>query len=101
MISFTEILVVTALLFSVSLLGLIMHRNNVVSSLMCIELLLLAVNTQWIACAYFLNDLAGQLFVFFILTVAAAEAAVGLAIIVVLFRKRGTINLASLNSLKG
>ena len=101
MMSLSEVLIVTAILFGISLLGLIINRKNLVASLMAIELLLLAVNTNFIAFSYFLNDIAGQIFVFFILTVAAAEAAIGLAIIVVLFRRRGTIDIDQLDTLQG
>lgn len=101
MISPSEVLIITALLFSISMLGLVLNRKNLVVSLMCIELLLLAVNTNFITFSHYMHDVAGQIFVFFILTVAAAEAAIGLAIIVVLFRRRGTIDIDQLDSLKG
>ena len=78
-----------------------MNRKNLIVLLMSIELMLLAVNINFIAFSYYLNDLAGQVFVFFILTVAAAEAAIGLAILVVVFRNRGTINVQDLNEMKG
>ena len=101
MISLTEYLIVAAILFSLSVIGIFLNRKNVIILLMCIELMLLAVNINFIAFSHFLGDTAGQVFVFFILTVAAAEAAIGLAILVVLFRNRQTINVAELDDLKG
>ena len=89
------------ILFSVSVAGIFLNRKNVLLLLMCIELMLLAVNINFIAFSHFLGDVNGQIFVFFILTVAAAEAAIGLAILVVLFRTRRTINVADLDTLKG
>jgi NADH-quinone oxidoreductase subunit K len=90
-----------AVLFSLSVAGIIINRKNLIVLLMCIELMLLAVNINFIAFSRFLGDVSGQVFVFFILTVAAAEAAIGLAILVALFRNRRTINVAELDSLKG
>jgi len=81
--------------------GIFLNRKNVIILLMCIELMLLAVNMNFIAFSHFLQDNTGQVFVFFILTVAAAEAAIGLAILVVLFRNRRTINVEDLDTLKG
>jgi NADH-quinone oxidoreductase subunit K len=101
MIALSDYLIVAAILFSVSVAGIFINRKNVIILLMCIELMLLAVNINFVAFSHFLSDTAGQVFVFFILTVAAAEAAIGLAILVVLFRVRRTINVADLNSLKG
>jgi NADH-quinone oxidoreductase subunit K len=101
MISFSEYLIVSALLFSISIAGIFLNRKNVLLLLMCIELMLLAVNLNFVAFSHFLNDLQGQIFVFFILTVAAAEAAIGLAILVVVFRTRRTINVDELKDLKG
>ncbi|WP_196139482.1 NADH-quinone oxidoreductase subunit NuoK [Aliikangiella sp. G2MR2-5] len=101
MIGLTDYLILSAILFSISIAGIIINRKNVITLLMCIELMLLAVNTNFIAFAHYLEDTAGQVFVFFILTVAAAEAAIGLAIIVVLFRNRATIDVEQLNQLKG
>ena len=101
MISLTEYLVLGAVLFCISMAGIFLNRKNVIILLMCIELMLLAVNMNFVAFSHFLGDLAGQVFVFFILTVAAAEAAIGLAILVVVFRNRSTINVADLDSLKG
>ena len=94
-------LAVAAVLFTLGIFGIFLNRKNVIVLLMCIELMLLAVNINFVAFSHFLSDTAGQVFVFFILTVAAAEAAIGLAILVVLFRVRRTINVADLNSLKG
>jgi len=93
--------VLAALLFSISVAGIFLNRKNVIVLLMCIELMLLAVNINFIAFSFFLQDLAGQVFVFFILTVAAAEAAIGLAILVLLFRNRSTINVQDLDAMKG
>ncbi len=101
MIELSDYLLLSAILFAISVAGIIINRKNVITLLMCIELMLLAVNTNFIAFSHFLQDPAGQVFVFFILTVAAAEAAIGLAIIVVLFRNRATIDVEKLNQLKG
>ena len=101
MISLTEYLIVAAILFSLSVIGIFLNRKNLILLLMCIELMLLAVNINFVAVSAFLGDITGQVFVFFILTVAAAEAAIGLAILVVLFRNRRTINVQDLDTLKG
>jgi len=101
MISLTEFLVVAALLFGLGIAGIILNRKNIIVLLMSIELILLSVNTNFIAFSYFLGNYTGQVFVFFVLTVAAAEAAIGLAILVVLYRKRGTIEIQNLDALKG
>ncbi len=101
MISLSDFLVVGALLFCLSVAGIFINRKNMIVLLMAIELMLLAVNLNFIAFAHYLGDVAGQVFVFFILTVAAAESAIGLAILVVLFRNRRTINVQQLDSLKG
>ncbi|MFC1747672.1 NADH-quinone oxidoreductase subunit NuoK [Pseudomonadota bacterium] len=101
MISLSHFLVLGAILFCISVGGIFLNRKNVIVLLMSIELMLLAVNMNFIAFSYFNGDLAGQIFVFFILTVAAAEAAIGLAILVVWFRNRRTINVDKLNTLKG
>ncbi|MEJ2575250.1 MAG: NADH-quinone oxidoreductase subunit NuoK [Gammaproteobacteria bacterium] len=101
MIALSDYLIVGAVLFAISIAGIFLNRKNVIILLMCIELMLLAVNMNFVAFSYFLEDAAGQVFVFFILTVAAAEAAIGLAILVVLFRSRHTINVADLDALKG
>ena len=93
MISLTEYLIVAAILFSLSVIGIFLNRKNLILLLMCIELMLLAVNINFVAFSAYLGDITGQVFVFFILTVAAAEAAIGLAILVVLFRNRRTINV--------
>ena len=101
MIALTDYLILGAILFCLSVAGIFLNRKNVIILLMSIELMLLAVNFNFIAFSYFLGDTAGQVFVFFLLTVAAAESAIGLAILVVLFRNRGTINVADLDTLKG
>ena len=101
MITLSHFLALGAILFCISVAGIFINRKNVIVLLMAIELMLLAVNMNFIAFSYFLGDVHGQVFVFFILTVAAAESAIGLAILVVLFRNRGTINVAELDSLKG
>jgi NADH-quinone oxidoreductase subunit K len=101
MISLSDYLLLGELLFAIALAGIFINRKNVIVLLMCIELMLLAVNMNFVAFSHFLGDAAGQIFVFFILTVAAAEAAIGLAILVVLFRNRGTINVDDLDMLKG
>ena len=97
----TDYLILGAVLFCLSVAGITINRKNVIVLLMCIELMLLAVNANFIAFSYFLNDLSGQIFVFFILTVAAAEAAIGLAILVVLFRNHRSIDVQDLDLLKG
>ena len=90
-----------AVLFALSVIGIFLNRKNLIVLLMAIELMLLAVNMNFIAFSHYLGDVAGQIFVFFILTVAAAESAIGLAILVLLFRNRSSINVDELNSLKG
>jgi len=101
MLSLTHFLILAALLFSISIAGMFLNRKNILILLMCIELMLLAVNINFIAFSHYLNNIEGQIFVFFILTVAAAEAAIGLAILVVLFRNRHTINVQDLDQMKG
>ncbi len=101
MISLSHFLVLGAILFCIGVAGIFLNRKNVIVLLMAIELMLLAVNMNFVAFSYFLSDLSGQVFVFFILTVAAAEAAIGLAILVVWFRNRRTINVEQLDTLKG
>lgn len=101
MIPLSHYLTLGAILFGLSIAGIFLNRKNIIIILMCIELMLLAVNMNFVAFSYFLGDTAGQVFVFFILTVAAAEAAIGLAILVVLFRNRGTINVSDLDELQG
>lgn len=100
-VTLSSYLTLAAILFSISIAGIFLNRKNVVILLMCIELMLLAANINFVAFSYYLNDTAGQIFVFFILTVAAAEAAIGLAILVVLFRNRQTIDVDQLNEMKG
>jgi NADH-quinone oxidoreductase subunit K len=94
-------LVLGAMLFAIAVIGIFLNRKNVIVLLMAIELMLLAVNLNFVAFSHYLGDTAGQVFVFFILTVAAAESAIGLAILVVLFRNLNTINVEDLDSLKG
>ena len=101
MVSLSHYLILGALLFAISVVGIFLNRKNVIILLMAIELMLLAVNLNFIAFSHYLNDIAGQVFVFFILTVAAAESAIGLAILVVLFRSIRTINVEDLDRLKG
>lgn len=101
MIGLEHYLVLSAILFSLAVAGIFLNRKNVIILLMCIELMLLAVNFNFVAYSRFLNDLSGQVFVFFILTVAAAEAAIGLAILVVLFRNRRSIDVDELDVMKG
>jgi len=101
MITLSSYLTLGAILFSISIAGIFLNRKNVVVLLMCIELMLLSANINFVAFSYFLNDIAGQVFVFFILTVAAAEAAIGLAILVTLFRNRHTIDVEQLDAMKG
>jgi NADH-quinone oxidoreductase subunit K len=97
----SDYLVLGAILFCLSVAGIFINRKNVIILLMCIELMLLAVNMNFIAFSHFAGDITGQVFVFFILTVAAAESAIGLAILVVLFRNRQTINVDDLDDMKG
>jgi len=101
MIALSHYLIVAAILFSISVAGIFINRKNIIILLMSVELMLLAVNLNFIAFSYYLNDTAGQIFVFFILTVAAAEAAIGLAILIVLFRKRHSINVDDISGMKG
>ena len=101
MLSLSHFLVLGAVLFAISIVGIFLNRKNVIILLMAIELMLLAVNMNFVAFSHFHGDLAGQVFVFFILTVAAAESAIGLAILVVLFRNLSTINVEDLDSLRG
>ena len=101
MISLNEFLTLAAILFGLGIAGIIINRKNIIVLLMSIELILLAVNTNFVAFSYFLDNYIGQVFVFFVLTVAAAEAAIGLAILVVLYRKRHTIEVQNLDALKG
>ncbi|MEK9866282.1 MAG: NADH-quinone oxidoreductase subunit NuoK [Betaproteobacteria bacterium] len=101
MITLSHYLVLGAVLFSISIAGIFLNRKNIIIILMSIELMLLAVNINFIAFSHYLNDLSGQVFVFFILTVAAAESAIGLAILVVLFRNLRSINVEDIGGLKG
>ena len=101
MLTLAHFLTLGAILFSLSVAGIFINRKNIIILLMCIELMLLAVNMNFVAFSRFLGNLDGQIFVFFILTVAAAEAGIGLAILVVLLRSRQTINVAELDDLKG
>jgi NADH-quinone oxidoreductase subunit K len=101
MIGLNHYLILGSILFAISVVGIFLNRKNIIIILMAIELMLLAVNINFIAFARYLDDMAGQVFVFFILTVAAAESAIGLAILVVLFRNMRSINVDDLNRLKG
>src|SRR5258707_10842656 len=101
MVSLSAYLGVGALLFAIAVIGIFLNRKNLIVLLMAIELMLLAVNLNFIAFSYYLGDTAGQVFVFFILTVAAAESAIGLAILVVLFRNIGGIAVDDLGELRG
>jgi NADH-quinone oxidoreductase subunit K len=101
MISLTHVLALSGILFSIAVAGVFLNRRNVILLLMCIELMLLAVNFNFVAFSRQLGDVSGQIFVFFILTVAAAEAAIGLAILVVLFRERSSIDVEDLDTLQG
>mgnify|MGYP001562835394 FL=1 len=101
MIPLTHVLLLSGILFSLAVAGIFINRKNVLLLLMCIELMLLSVNFNFIAFSQHLGDLGGQVFVFFILTVAAAESAIGLAILVVLFRQRRSINVEDLDAMRG
>lgn len=101
MIPVNYYLTLSVIIFSLSLVGIILNRKNVILLLVCIELMLLAVNTNFVAFSHYYGGIAGQVFVFFILTVAAAEAAIGLAIVMLLYRNRGNINVNKMNHLKG
>ena len=101
MIALSDFLLLGAILFSISVAGIFINRKNVIILLMCVELMLLAVNMNFVAFSHYLGDIDGQIFVFFIMTVAAAESAIGLAILVVLFRNLHTINVDDLDHLKG
>jgi len=101
MLSLTHFLTLGAILFAISVAGIFLNRKNLIILLMSIELMLLAVNINFIAFSRYMGDISGQVFVFFILTVAAAESAIGLAILVAMFRNRSTIHVDDLDSLKG
>ncbi len=101
MLSLSHYLILGAILFAISVIGIFLNRKNLIVLLMAIELMLLAVNMNFVAFSHYLGDIAGQVFVFFILTVAAAEAAIGLAILIVMFRNMRTIHVDDLDRLKG
>ncbi|HTX25069.1 MAG TPA: NADH-quinone oxidoreductase subunit NuoK [Steroidobacteraceae bacterium] len=101
MISLGELLTLAGIVFAIAVAGVFLNRKNLILLLMCVELLLLAANFNFIAFSRYLGDIRGQIFVFFVLTVAAAESAIGLAILVVLFRERRSINVEDVNVLKG
>jgi NADH-quinone oxidoreductase subunit K len=101
MITLQQLLTLAGIIFAISVAGVFLNRKNVILLLMCVELLLLAANFNFIAFSRYLGDIHGQVFVFFVLTVAAAESAIGLAILVIIFRERRSINVEDLNTLKG
>jgi len=101
MIALSDYLILGAILFCLSIAGIFINRKNVIILLMSIELMLLSVNMNFVAFSHFLNDISGQIFVFFILTVAAAEAAIGLAILVVVYRNKRSINVDDMSTLEG
>lgn len=101
MIAVNDYLILSAILFGFSLVGIMLNRKNIILLLVCVELMLLAVNTNFIAFSRYYQEIGGQVFVFFILTVAAAEAAIGLAIVLLLYRNRGNIDVDRMNHLKG
>lgn len=101
MVQLSHYLILSAVLFSISMAGVVINRKNLIVVLMCIELALLAVSTNFVAFSQFSQQLSGQVFVFFILAVAAAESAIGLAILVLLYRNRQSINIDKLNTLSG
>ena len=101
MVPLSNYLIVAAALFSIGVVGLFLNRKNVITILMCIELILLAVNINFVAFSHFLHDLGGQVFVFFVLTIAACEVAVGLAILTAFYRLRRSIDVQDINSLQG
>jgi NADH-quinone oxidoreductase subunit K len=101
MVGLTDYLILSSLLFCIGIAGIFLNRKSVIIILMCIELMLLAVNTNFVAFSQFFNDIGGQVFVFFILTVAAAEAAIGLAILIVVYRRLRTVDVAEIGSMKG
>ena len=101
MLALSDFLIVGAVLFCLSIAGIFINRKNLIVLLMCVELMLLAVNLNFVAFSHFNQDITGQVFVFFILTVAAAESAIGLAILVVLFRNRSSINVEDISTLRG
>ncbi|MBQ1658043.1 MAG: NADH-quinone oxidoreductase subunit NuoK [Rhodocyclaceae bacterium] len=100
-LSLSHYLILAAVLFAISIVGIVLNRKNLIVLLMAVELMLLAVNINFVAFSHYLNDIHGQVFVFFVLTVAAAESAIGLAILIVLFRNLRTIHVDDLDSLQG
>lgn len=101
MIPVNNYLILSTILFGFSMVGIMLNRKNIILLLVCVELMLLAVNTNFIAFSHYYGEYSGQVFVFFILTVAAAEAAIGLAIVMLLYRNRGNIDVDKMNHLKG
>ncbi|MFA6301893.1 MAG: NADH-quinone oxidoreductase subunit NuoK [Legionella sp.] len=101
MIPVQDYLILASILFGLSLVGIMLNRRNIILLLVCVELMLLAVNTNFVAFSHYYSEVSGQVFVFFILTVAAAEAAIGLGIVLLLYRNRGNINVDKMNHLKG
>jgi NADH-quinone oxidoreductase subunit K len=101
MISLSDYLILSAIVFCIGMTGIFINRKNIITLLMCVELILLAVNTNFVAFSYYLGDTTGQIFVFFILTVAAAEVVLGLVIVVLLFRTHNSISVDLTNTLKG
>lgn len=101
MITLSGYLILSAIVFFIGIAGIFINRTNIIMLLMCVELILLAVNTNFIAFSHYLNDTTGQIFVFFILTVAATEAAIGLAILTLVYKNHGSINIDVTNTLKG
>tara|TARA_B100000929_G_scaffold286399_1_gene271424 strand:+ start:1965 stop:2270 length:306 start_codon:yes stop_codon:yes gene_type:complete len=101
MITLSDYLILSAIVFCIGLAGIFINRTNIITLLMCVELMLAAVNTNFIAFSYFLGDDTGQIFVFFVLTVAAAEVAIGLGIVTLVYRNKGSINIDVTNSLRG
>ena len=101
MIALSDYLILSSIVFCIGLAGIFINRTNIIMILMCVELILAAVNTTFIAFSFYSSDLAGQIFVFFILTVAAAEVAIGLAILTLMYRNRGSIDIDVTNTLKG
>ena len=101
MLMLSNYLIFSVLLFSIGLTGIFINRKSLITLLMCIEIVLLAVNTNFIIFSFFINDLTGQIVVFFVLTIAAVEASIGLAILIVLFRQKNTIKIEDINLLKG
>lgn len=101
MIPISHLMILSTILFTLGIIGMVINRRQVILLLVCIELLLMAVNTNFIAFSHYYGHVTGQIFVFFILAVAAAEAAIGLAIVVLMYRNKGNINMLNMNSLKG